>query len=201
VTTGLVTFALGRREYATPLTAVREVVRLENLADMPGMEPPLAGVLDLRGTSLPVLDLRVGATADSRGDVLVLERGQSSAEGSVGVAVDRVRWGAFVLSGLGAVLAAARAGGAAVRGSAGVGVAYAAVPAGTPVGEVAAALDRLRQACGRHGGSAVVVDAPAAVKGALDVWGPVPALDLMRRVKDQFDPGHRLAPGRFVGGI
>ena len=80
-------------------------------------------------------------------------------------------------------------------------MAYAAVPAGTPVEEVAAALDRLRQACGRHGGSAVVLDAPAAVKEALDVWGPVPALDLMRRVKDQFDPDHRLAPGRFVGGI
>ncbi len=55
--------------------------------------------------------------------------------------------------------------------------------------------------CTRHGGSAVVVDAPAAVKAGVDVWGPVPALDLMRRVKDQFDPDHRLAPGRFVGGI
>ena len=87
----LVTFALGTREYATPLQSVREVVRLEGLADLPGMAPPLAGVLDLRGTSLPVLDLRVGATAETRGDVLVLERGQGDAEGSVGVAVDRVR--------------------------------------------------------------------------------------------------------------
>ena len=48
---------------------------------------------------------------------------------------------------------------------------------------------------------AVVVDAPREVKQAVDVWGAVPALDLMRRVKDQFDPDHRLAPGRFVGGI
>ena len=87
----LVTFALGSREYATPLQSVREVVRLEGLADLPGMAPPLAGVLDLRGTSLPVLDLRVGATADTRGDVLVLERGRADGEGSVGVAVDRVR--------------------------------------------------------------------------------------------------------------
>ena len=53
----LVTFVLGEREYATPLSVIREVVRLEGLADLPGMTPPLAGVLDLRGTALPVLDL------------------------------------------------------------------------------------------------------------------------------------------------
>jgi glycolate oxidase FAD binding subunit len=46
-----------------------------------------------------------------------------------------------------------------------------------------------------------VVDAPAAVKKSVDVWGPVPALDLMQRVKDRFDPDRRLSPGRFVGGI
>ncbi len=86
---GLITFTLGRREYATPLADVREVVRLEGLADLPGMAPPLAGVLDLRGAALPVLDLRVGATDESRGDVLVLDR--AGTEAGVGVAVDRVR--------------------------------------------------------------------------------------------------------------
>lgn len=80
---GLVTFVLGERDYATPLSAVREVVRLEGLADLPGMAPPLAGVLDLRGTALPVLDLR--SVAATRGDVLVLEGD------SYGVAVDKVR--------------------------------------------------------------------------------------------------------------
>ncbi len=94
---GLVTFRLGQREYATPLAAVREVVRLQGLADLPGMRPPLAGVLDLRGTALPVLDLRIGAGPDDPGDVLVLERGQSDGSNglvdgaSVGVAVDQVR--------------------------------------------------------------------------------------------------------------
>ncbi|QWZ07105.1 FAD-binding oxidoreductase [Nocardioides panacis] len=107
----------------------------------------------------------------------------------------------FVLSGLADVLAAAGETGVALRGSAGAGVAYAAVPAGTPVEAVAATLARLREVCTRHGGSTVVVDAPAGVKAGVDVWGPIPALDLMRRVKDQFDPDHRLAPGRFVGGI
>ena len=94
--TGLVTFRLGAREYATPLSDVREVVRLQGLADLPGMTPPLAGVIDLRGTALPVLDLRLG-DRDGRGDVLVLEReGSDGSEGlvdgsTVGVAVDQVR--------------------------------------------------------------------------------------------------------------
>jgi glycolate oxidase FAD binding subunit len=100
----------------------------------------------------------------------------------------------FALSGLRDVLTAARVAGVHVRGSAGAGVVHAAA-------DDAGALDALRAVCAQHGGSVVVVDAPDDVKQAVDVWGPVPALDLMRRVKDQFDPEHRLAPGRFVGGI
>ena len=99
------------------------------------------------------------------------------------------------------MLQAATETGVRLRGSAGAGVAYAALPPGTPVDVARNALDRLRRTCTARGGSAVVVDAPADVKSGLDVWGPVPALDLMRRVKDQFDPDHRLAPGRFVGGL
>jgi glycolate oxidase FAD binding subunit len=49
--------------------------------------------------------------------------------------------------------------------------------------------------------SAVVVRAPADMRAVVDVWGPVPSLELMRAVKDQFDPGHRMAPGRLPGGI
>jgi glycolate oxidase FAD binding subunit len=123
----------------------------------------------------------------------------------------------FTLTGLQAVLDRAREIGrsegvqVAVRGSAGAGVLYAAVRpdaagsdlpgAEAPGAVVGRVVDTLRTTCSALGGSLVVVDAPAEVKRAVDVWGPVPAIDLMRRVKDQFDPGHRLAPGRFVGGI
>ncbi len=105
------------------------------------------------------------------------------------------------LSGIADVLTTARAVGAHVRGSGGAGVLHAALPAGTPVPEVVAAVDALRRTCTVHRGSTVVLDAPTAVKQAVDLWGPVPALDLMRRVKEQFDPDHRLSPGRYVGGI
>ena len=104
----------------------------------------------------------------------------------------------FVLSGLRDVLTVATETGANVRGSAGTGVVHAALDDPERAPEAVA---RLRDVCTKHQGSAVVVDAPPEVKQAVDVWGPVPALDLMTRVKDQFDPDHRLAPGRFVGGI
>ena len=62
-------------------------------------------------------------------------------------------------------------------------------------------VDRVRAGSGTFGGSAVVLEAPAAIRDRLDVWGPVEALGLMRSLKSQFDPERRLAPGRFVGGI
>jgi glycolate oxidase FAD binding subunit len=49
----------------------------------------------------------------------------------------------------------------------------------------------------------VLTDAPAAVREAVDPWGPVDpgALAVMRRVKERFDPARILRPGAFVGGI
>jgi glycolate oxidase FAD binding subunit len=90
---------------------------------------------------------------------------------------------------------------AAVRGSVGVGLVYAALPGDTNPATVAAVVGALRDAAPAWSGDVVVLDAPAEVEASVDVWGPVRGLGLMRRVKDQFDPEHRLAPGRFVGGI
>ena len=45
-----------------------------------------------------------------------------------------------------------------------------------------------------------ILAAPPAWKSGLDVWGrPPETLDVMRALKEQFDPGRVLNPGRFVG--
>jgi len=88
--------------------------------------------------------------------------------------------------------------GSDVAASAGSGIAYLAVAAEAGV----TALPGLRAALAAHDGSAVVLAAPPHLRAGLDHWGPVgDALDLMRRVKDRFDPQRRLSPGRFVGGL
>ncbi|MGH3238795.1 MAG: FAD-binding oxidoreductase [Spirillospora sp.] len=83
----------------------------------------------------------------------------------------------------------------------GSGQGHVGLPAESTPDEVAHVLGSLRDVLGRHRGGAVVRYTPEEVRGEIDLWGPVPALALMRRVKDQFDPDHRLSPGRFAGGI
>jgi glycolate oxidase FAD binding subunit len=102
---------------------------------------------------------------------------------------------AFPPAALGRVLRAWAFGPATVTARAGVGVLEL-----TTISE-ASVVAELRNAIAPLGANVVVVSAPPAVKAELDVWGPVAGLSLMRSIKDQFDPAHRLAPGRFVGGI
>ena len=67
-------------------------------------------------------------------------------------------------------------------------------------GQVAAAVSAAREAV--PDGSVVLHAAPPEVRSVVDVWGPPPAaLPLMKAVKQRLDPGRRLAPGRFVGGL
>jgi glycolate oxidase FAD binding subunit len=48
----------------------------------------------------------------------------------------------------------------------------------------------------------VVLRASPEVKAGFDVWGyDAPALEIMRRIKGEFDPKRRMNPGRFVGGL
>ena len=51
-------------------------------------------------------------------------------------------------------------------------------------------------------GSAVVQRCPPDVKAAMDVWGEDPAgIEVMRRMKRQYDPNGIMNPGRFVGRL
>ena len=88
--------------------------------------------------------------------------------------------------------------GAVVAASACTGVTYATLPAAFGV----AVLPALRAAMARYDGTAVVLAAPPPLRAGLDHWGPAgDALPLMRQVKQRFDPGRILSPGRYVGGI
>jgi glycolate oxidase FAD binding subunit len=96
--------------------------------------------------------------------------------------------------------AAAKAGVAPViEGSAGAGVLYLRV--GAAAAAVAEFVGVLRGAVAGERGAVAVLAATAAVREELaargGMNGTVPGLALMRAVKDQFDPGHRMAPGRF----
>jgi len=61
---------------------------------------------------------------------------------------------------------------------------------------------QVRRGCEAKGGFLTVLAAPADIKQQLDVWGyNGSAIDLMRRIKQQFDPENLLSPHRFISGI
>ena len=98
---------------------------------------------------------------------------------------------------------------AAIDGSAVDGVLDVKVPAETPPAAVARFVDALRTDLGSlvqpgaaaPAARAVVVYAPDDVRDVTDAHGPVPSLAFLRAVKDEFDPEHRMAPGRLADAV
>lgn len=69
------------------------------------------------------------------------------------------------------------------------------------LGEVRDILLKLRTHCEATQGYLTLLQAPASIKQAMDVWGYTGnALGVMQRLKQQFDPAQLLSPGRFVAG-
>jgi glycolate oxidase FAD binding subunit len=94
-------------------------------------------------------------------------------------------------------VAATQALGGTLVARAGLGLAWVQLPAG-PDGVSAVEEFRRRLAPA----PCVLLDAPADVRAALDPWGDETGpVDLMRKVKERFDPAGVCAPGLFVGGI
>ncbi len=219
-TLGLITSATFRLHPLPAATAwvARRVAALAELGGLVDavMSPrvsPSAIEVDLRGAAGTVVALIEG----SRAGVAARVKAAVDQLGGEATVVDEPDWWgrypfadedialklAAPVGRLGALLGLllAAAPDAAVRGSAGAGVVYARLPGSTTAGELGGVLGAVRAAMSDWGGSALVLAAPPALRDGVDLWGPVPGLALMRRLKEQFDPGRQLAAGRFVGGI
>ena len=86
----------------------------------------------------------------------------------------------------------------------GHGVLQLSVREGFDTGRVATDLVLpLRRALEAEGGSLIVERGPIELKARCDVWGLIQPeiLDIMTRIKTEFDPMGLLNPGRFVGGL
>jgi glycolate oxidase FAD binding subunit len=177
--------------------------------DWPGgsQRPLRVGVL-IEGTSSGVTERakRMSELLASAGGSAAVAETAPARWGSLPVSAIVVRV-SFWVSALGPVLDALAEAGAeagvrpAVSGPAGAGALYAcldpSVSDEAAARFVAALRERLAAAAGAAPrGSVVVLTAPPAVLAAARD-DAIPGLALMRAVKDQFDPGHRMFPGRF----
>jgi glycolate oxidase FAD binding subunit len=184
--------------------------------DWPSATAPITVAVLLEGD-----DDSVSERADRMASLLVDQRGA----GRPGVGPFPSFWGrppdgsptlrvSYWPAQLAQVLTAIRAAGAdaVINGSAGAGVLQVQLPDYIPADEAARFVTVLRSGLAdlpapangtwpAASTSAVVVSAPPAVRNEVDMWGPVPALPLMRSVKNQFDPEHRMAPGSAPGGM
>jgi glycolate oxidase FAD binding subunit len=85
---------------------------------------------------------------------------------------------------------------------AGDGLLYSGPVTETDISEVTERLTVLREWTEGRGGSLVLESGPVEVKRAFPVWGEgLPNLDLMRRLKERYDPNRTLGCGRFLPGL
>ena len=87
-----ITFSLGEEDYGIPVLQVLEIVKIENLIQLPHSRDYFVGLMDIRGTVLPVINLRkkLGIHMDA-GDnqaerAVIIQAGNKR----IGLAVDRV---------------------------------------------------------------------------------------------------------------
>jgi len=89
----VVTFNVSDEEYGVPILAVREIIRRVQTTSIPCAGPGIEGIINLRGTIIPVVRMaeRLGVpsrTAEADDErIVVLDIGRSQ----VGFLVDRVR--------------------------------------------------------------------------------------------------------------
>ncbi|MEW6182076.1 MAG: chemotaxis protein CheW [Bacillota bacterium] len=85
------TFILGEGEYGIGIGSVTEIIRVQNITDVPDMPSHVRGVINLRGKVLPVMDVRLRfgmeeRAYDDRTCIVVINVNNHT----VGLIVDRV---------------------------------------------------------------------------------------------------------------
>lgn len=90
-----VTLGVGEDVFALPIESVREILEMRRIARLPHAPNCVLGMIDVRGESVPVLDLRlrlglepVPETAATR--IVILNAEQDGSELAVGLLAERV---------------------------------------------------------------------------------------------------------------
>jgi purine-binding chemotaxis protein CheW len=93
--TQYLTFHLGGHAYAIDILQIREIVEYEGVTQMPGMPACVRGVIDLRGSAVPLVDLVVAfglpespVTRDTC--ILIMEAEITERRSLVGIVVEDV---------------------------------------------------------------------------------------------------------------
>ena len=89
------TFTLGSELFAVGTLSVREIIEYGQLTPVPMMPPSILGVINLRGSVVPVIDLRLrfGESAtliNRRTCIVILEVAQGEVTQVIGIVVDAV---------------------------------------------------------------------------------------------------------------
>lgn len=89
-------FSLGGEDYAFDVVKAREVLPLAKITPLPDVADDFAGVINLRGSIIPIMDLRnkFGLSAMREGGsayIIVIEVGSAEGLSVVGVLVDTVK--------------------------------------------------------------------------------------------------------------
>ncbi|HEX3992319.1 MAG TPA: chemotaxis protein CheW [Acetobacteraceae bacterium] len=93
--TQFVTLGIGREVFAVPVDTVLEILDMRELFRMPDAPAHLAGLIDVRGRSVPVIDLRVklglpAASVNEGTRIMVLEVPIAGRQLVLGLIADRV---------------------------------------------------------------------------------------------------------------
>ena len=88
-------FMLGRDMFAIGILAIREILEYNGVTAVPGMPPCISGVINLRGTAVPVLDLAVRlerqpSPLGKRTCIIVVEVYSDDGAFVIGILVDAV---------------------------------------------------------------------------------------------------------------